>query len=420
MKQLRTLVAAFATIVMLTSGVLAASIPLPGQSGAPYAPPYDPSALGSYLQLTLQATNQWASGYQPLNYLDNGFMTVQQRGTGTATCGGTSGPASTAYGADRWACEVNVGSQQGRQTPVTSASGVTFAPSVANMTSLFRNANALTQPICLEQEIETARFTQLQGRPVILSAWLAANTGAPSGVTATFYLWTGTSTNEGLGASTIFGSAIGMTASPALTPAMTGIATAGSYTTPALTTTATRYSSAPILVPTTATEGVAAICWTPGAETAGSTDGILIGAAQLEEAEGTQTTAGRIERVPAAEDLARSQRFFWQITDPAATVEVPSACFVTAANTTVKCGVWLPQPMIAAPITTASGATASFGIVVTAGSAGTCTALNATASSNTTRSIGVTCTTGGTIALGSATPLIGAATTQTLSASADF
>lgn len=411
--KLRSLIAALTVGLLATVGLHAASLPsIPG--------PYDPSQLGAYLNQVIQSVNQYASGYQPLNYIDNAFMTVQQRGTGTATCGGTSGPTSTAYGADRWACDVNVGSQQGRQAPVTSATGVTFAPSVANMTSLWRNANALTQPICLEQEIETSRFTQLQGRPVILSSWVAANTGAPSGVTATFYLWTGTGTNEGLGASTIFGSAVGMTASPALTPALTGLVTAGSYTTPALTVTATRYSSGPIPVPTNATEGVMAICWTPGAETAGSTDGILIGAAQLEEAEGTQTTAGRIERVPAAEDLARSQRFFWQITDTAATTEIPSSCFVTTANTTVKCGVWLPQQMAAVPATTASGATASFGVIATAGTAGTCTALNATASSNTTRSIGVTCTTGATIALGSATPLIGAATTQTLSASADF
>lgn len=404
--------------VLLTSQTFAASMPtnpIPG-----IVPPLDPSGLIGYFQAMANNINAYASSYQPLNYLDNAALVVQQRGTSAVTCGGTSGPASTAYSADRWACEVNVGSQQGRMSTVTSASGVTFAPGVPIMESLYRNANALTQPISGEQEIESSRFTLLQGRAVIPSCWVAANTGAPSGVTATIHIFTGTSTNEGLGASTVFGSAVGMTASPALTPAMTGIATAGSYTTPALTTTATRYSGGPIVIPTTATEGVFEIDWTPGAETAGTTDGILFGSCQLEEADPAQLTAGRFQRVPAAEDLARSERYFWQITDPAATVEVPSACFVTAANTTVKCGVWLPQPMIAAPITTASGATASFGIVVTAGSAGTCTALNATASSNTTRSIGVTCTTGGTIALGSATPLIGAGTSQTLSASADF
>lgn len=403
--------------VALNSQVMAASIPVWPQAGAPIVPPLDPSNLFSYLNTVMGTVNQFTSGYQPLNFLDNGALTVQQRGTAAATCGGTSGPPSTAYGPDRWACEVNVGSQQGRLSIVTSASGVTFAPAFANMASLFRNANALTQPICMEQEIETARFTQLQGRGVILSAWLAANAGAPTGVTATMYLFTGTGTDEGLGS---LRSAVGMTASPALTPALTGLATAGSFTTPALTTTATRYSSGQIAVPATATEGVFAVCWTPAAETAGTTDGILLTGLQMEQADPTQTTAGRFQVVPSAEDLARSERFFWQITDTAATTEIPSGCFVTAANTTVKCGVWLPQQMQAIPVTTASGATASFGIIVTAGTAGTCTALNATASSNTTRSIGVTCTTGGTIALGSATPLIGAATTQTLSASADY
>lgn len=406
--------------LLLASGAMAASIPLPGQPGAPVNPPYDPSNLGSYLYQVIQGANQWASGYQPLNLLDNGAMVVNQRTAAERQGGTTSGPAATNYCADRWAADANVTSGAIYCNELTSSTGVTFAPGFPNMVSLYRKTGALTQPGCLEQEIETARMTQLQGRGVILSGYFAANTGAPSGVTATFYLWTGTGTNEGLGASTVYGSAIGMTASPALTPALTGLATAGSYTTPALTTTATRYSSAPIQVPLTATESIVAVCFTPGTETFGTTDGILITGMQAEEADAAQTTAGRFERVPSAEDLARSQRFFWLITDTAATTEIPSACFVTTANTTVKCGVWLPQQMAAVPITTASGATASFGIVVTAGTAGTCTALNATASSNTTRSIGVTCTTGGTIALGSATPLIGAATTQTLSASADF
>jgi hypothetical protein len=299
---------------------------------------------------------------------------------------------------------------------VTSASGSTFAPGFLNMVSLYRNSGALTQPICLEQQIESALFNKLQGRSVILSAWLANNAVVPSGNAATFYLWTGTVADEGLGS---LRSAVGMTTSPALTPALTGLATAGSFTTAALTRTATRYSSTQIAVPTTAIEGIVAICWTPGTETAGTNNGILITGVQMEEADPNQTSAGRFVRTSEAEEVARAQRFFWQITDPAATVEIPSACFVTAANTTVKCGVWLPQPMAIAPVTAISTST-SFGIVVTAGTAGTCTALAATASSNSTKSIGVTCTTGGTIALGSATPLIGAATVGTLNASADY
>jgi hypothetical protein len=75
--------------------------------------------------------------------------------------------------------------------------------------------------------------------------------------------------------------------------------------------------------------------------------------------------------------------------------------------------------MRAVPTTTVGTAT-SFGILLTAGTAGTCTTLAASASSNTTQQIGLTCTTGGTIALGTGTMLIGAATGGTLSASADY
>ena len=75
--------------------------------------------------------------------------------------------------------------------------------------------------------------------------------------------------------------------------------------------------------------------------------------------------------------------------------------------------------MRAVPVTTVGTAT-SFGVWLTAGTAGTCTTLAAAASSNTTQAIGLTCTTGGTIALGTGTALIGAATGGILSASADF
>lgn len=70
--------------------------------------------------------------------------------------------------------------------------------------------------------------------------------------------------------------------------------------------------------------------------------------------------------------------------------------------------------------TTAVSTATSFGIWLTAGTAGTCTTLAATASSNGVNQIGLTCTTGGTIALGTGTNLIGAATAGTISAFADY
>ena len=343
--------------------------------------------------------NSSASGYQPLNFLDNAAMNINQRGAAARAGGATSGPLTTNYGPDRWAVDTNVTSGVGYSNEVTSASGVTFAPGFPNMVSVYRNSGALTQPICLEQEIKSARFTYLQGRPVILSAYIAKNALPAAGTTATFYLWTGTGTDEGLGA---LRGAVGMTASPALTPALTGLATAGSYTTPALTATATRYSSAPIAVPATATEGVFAICWTPGAETAGATDGILVTGAQLEQADVNQTTAGRFERVSYAEDLLRSQRYYAQWDDSKAnTFQLPGTCTEITSGTTAACNLMLPAPQdLAAPISAVATAT-SFGMTKVAdGTAEACSTLAVVASSNNPQSIGLTCAASETAAVG--------------------
>jgi hypothetical protein len=254
-----------------------------------------------------------------------------------------------------------------------------------------------------------------------MSCWVGNNAVVPAGNTVTFHLFTGTGTNEGLGASTVYGSAVGLTASPALTPALTGLATTGTFTTPALTTTMTRYSSGPIAVPTTAKEGIFELDWTPGAETAGSTNGIVVQGCQLEIADPGQTTASAFEFLPPQVELARAQRFRYVVADLANTFAYSSNCNVTTANSTVKCWLNLPVTMAGTPQATVATAT-SFGIWLTAGTAGTCTTLAAAASASTTNALGLTCTTGGTIALGTGTMLIGATNTaaNTILASADF
>jgi hypothetical protein len=385
--------------VALTSQAMAASIPVWPMAGAPIAPPLDPSNLFSYLNTVMGAVNQFASGYQPHNYLYNGAFLVNQRGTGIATGGTTSGPTVTANASDRWAIESNVTSATPRGQVVTSVTGTTLAPAFANALSLYRNSGALTQPVCAEQFIKSAEFTQLQGRPVILSAWLANNAVVPAGNAATFYLFTGTGTDEGLGS---LRAAVGMTASPALTPALAGIATAGSYTTPALTLVSTRYSSPQIAVPATATEGIFAICWTPGAETAGTNNGIVIQGAQLEEADPNQTTAGRFERVTYAQELARDQHFYAQWADNlAATFTVPYTCTETTSGTTATCLLMLPQPQdLAAPVAAVATAT-SFGMTKVAdGTAEACTTLAVVASTSTPQTVKLTCAASETAAVG--------------------
>lgn len=395
---------------------------LAGPAGAANLPlfntPLDPSQAQATANTIIQSVNQNASGYQPLNYLDNGEMIITQRGAAERVGGTTSGPAVTNYCADRWAVDTNVTSGAGYCNEVTSASGVTFAASLPNMISVYRKTGALTQPVCLEQEIKSARFIQLQSKPVILSAWVAQN-AAFSG-TATFYLWTGTGTDEGLGA---LRGAVGMTASPALTPALTGLATAGSYTTPALTSTATRYSSPPITVPATATEGVFAICFTP-AGTAGTTNGILASGAQLEEADPNQTSAGRFYHRSYAEDLLASQRYYMQWSDNlAATFTLPGTCTETSSGASAACTLLLPVAQdLAAPISAVATAT-SFGMTKAAdGTAEGCTTLAVVSSSNNPQSVKLTCAVSETAAVGTMHLMLYANTgaANTITVNSDF
>src|SRR5262249_23642689 len=140
----------------------------------------------------------YSSGFSSKNYLDNGAAFVTQRGTAEATGSSTAGCAVTAYVADRWCIDTNVTSGAGFGQVKTSSP--TPPLGFQNVINVYRKTGALTQPVCLMQEIESARFTQLQGKPVILSAYIAALAGAPTGMVVTGYLITGTGSNEGLGA----------------------------------------------------------------------------------------------------------------------------------------------------------------------------------------------------------------------------
>lgn len=385
----------------------------------------DPSQLQAVVNGVVNSINNGIPGYSDVNadqnYLDNGAMLVNQRGAAERVGGTTSGPTDAEYGPDRWAVDTNVTSGAGYSNEVTSASGVTFAPGFTNMVSVYRKTGALTQPVCLEQEIKSSVFSELAGRSAILSAYIAKNAGAASAATAKFYLWTGTGTDEGLG---VLRGAVGMTASTALTPALTGLATAGSYTTPALTVTATRYSSAPIPVASTATEGVFAICFTPGAETAGTTDGILVTGAQLEGAAPKQTTAGNFNRVPYSTDLARAQRYFAEWSDsPAATFTLPGTCTEVSSGATAACTLMLPQPQdLAAPVDAVATAT-SFGMTKVAdGTAEACTTLAVVSSSNNPQSVKLTCAVSETAAVGTMHLMLYAATgaANTITVNSDF
>ena len=204
----------------LTAGLVAAAFVLPATSQAASIPfvtgPWDPSnALGtinSWINNSLQPSEGlFVPLATPRNLLDNGAGFVQQRGTGTVTCGTTSGPGETAYGADRWACDSNMASAAGRMVPGQTTSP-TPPPGFSYQTQVYRTSGSLPQPICAEQEVPTWKAVQAAGQQVDFSVYATAlgNMIADNAGAFNLYVITGTTSGgaDGLGTGR---SAVGMT-----------------------------------------------------------------------------------------------------------------------------------------------------------------------------------------------------------------
>ena len=343
----------------------------------------------------------------PRNYLDNGSLNVQQRGTGTITCGTTSGVPSSAYGPDRWGCDANVASGAGRTAIVTTAS--LLPAGFASVNTVFRTSGALTQPICQIQEIPTAKATALQGKTVTFSFYAAALAGlsADNGNLITASIITGTGSDQGLGT---------MTASPAITPAWTGVASPVSQQVITITTTPTRYSVTGV-IGSAVTEAAVAVCFTPTATGAGATDGFSDTGLQLEVA----PSASPYEFHDIAFDTMVAQRYFAILTEPAASVSVP--VFGAAASGTVcNASYGFQVPMRTAPMFAALGTalSASTWKLYAAGvAAALATTFIVTNTANTTYGASMTITSSGMTA-GQACNLLGANGGSILSWSADF
>lgn len=350
------------------------------------------------------------SGF-PKNSLDNGSLNVQQRGTGIITCGTTTIP-STAYGPDRFGCNANVTSGAGRMQLVTTAA--LLPTGLANTNNVYRTSGALTQPVCMMQELSTYESQALAGKTVTLSFYATALAGlnADTGNVITASIFTGTGAEQGFGT---------FTASPAITPAWTGLATPVNQTPITITTTPTRYWVTGV-IPATATEVAAAICFTPTATGAGVTDGFSATGIQLEVAPSPTAYEFHVYSY----DLARAQRYFYRITESATVLNIRAPCTMSTSSI-ANCLIAFPQVMRAIPTMTytagfeASATTASTSATV-------CTALTTsptlTGNSASTTAVLVDCAssagfgaagTGGwlwDIGTGSATGVI--------SASADF
>ena len=373
----------------------------------------EPSQINSTLNGIINSLNSnvnpanFAAPSSPRNLLDNGAMAISQRGTGTVTCAVAAGLIAINHTADRWGCSGNVTSGQGQAAVITASpappTGFTQAVKV------WRNSAALTQPICLIQEIPTLSSVAAQGQVVTLSAYIAGLAGlvADNGGVVNMTVITGTTADEGLGT---------MTASPAITPAWTGLATVA---TQAFTvTTAFSRVSMNAQIGATAKEVGVEICFTPTATGSGATDGFAVTGAQLE----IGNTPSAFEFKNVAQELAIAQRYFVQWTDNlAATFSLPGTCFETSSGATAACTLILPQTMRTTPTSVVLTAT-SFGMTKAAdGTAGACSTLAVISSGSSPNSVGLTCALSETAAVGTGHRMIYANSgANTLTVSADF
>jgi hypothetical protein len=300
----------------------------------------EPSQLQSCLnQLIAQLnggtyTQSLAEFNNPRNVVDNGAFDVQQRGTGARTCATTSTPTSAAYAADRWFCDVNVTSGAGQLTVITTTPSP--PPGFAQSMKLVRNSGALLQPQCVWQVLPTARAVSLQGQQVVFSIYEQALAGLATdqGSTAQSFnmvVIAGTSADE---------SPTTWTASPAITPAWTGLTTLVNTNFPTPTAPAWARYQTTAAVPINAKELAVGICFTPIGATSGATDGIAFVGAQLEQG----SIASPFEFRAASLVLAEAQRFFLRYNE-INTVAAVQFGGGTALGTTTTCSIAIPFPV---------------------------------------------------------------------------
>lgn len=341
----------------------------------------------------------------PRNLVENGSMQVQQRGTTARTCGTTS-VAATAYSVDRWVCDVNVGSGAGTATPLTSS----LPPGFRGGVSLLRASGSLTQPQCIEQELPASVVAAIAGKSVVASAYLKdMGSLTATGKIVTVRLFSGTTADEGI---------VGVTptASPATTPAWTGLATNGSanFT---VTSAWARYTATPIFIPAAALELGIQFCTTPvGASVAN--DGFSLTGVQLEVSNGS---ASAFESRPYQSELVAAQRYFWTLTEPAA--DVCQGSGYTTATTAARISIPNPITMRIAPTVASIGATlatTTWKVEDAATPVVLATPFLATFTANTVDNITLTATTAGSLTVGRGVLLCGAGGGGILGVSAEF
>jgi len=387
-----------------------ATIPLTGNETIPADTQLSGGQAPQSIAITTgQLANYAAASALPRNALVNGSMTVWQRGTGTsADIAGTA-----TYWADRWA-SIGGASSAINVSRQTGASDIAAGFS-ASQRFQRKAANADTDPICVGQVLESANSYRFQGQKAEFTFWAksGANFSAASGnITVTIATGTGA---DGSAANFFPGSWTGYAAAIAQPVA--------------ISTTMTRYAFA-ASIPASAVQVGVKICYTP-VGTAGANDWFEFTGAQLAVnpgatagyaglASGTMPLA--YDYRSAEQELAAAQRYYWNITEPAATVMVGSAGKV-ATTTTCQVTVPLPTPMRIAPTLAFSG-TALTTTTWTVAHAATATALAtpflAVLGANTVSQLNMTATVASGLTVGQACVLNGAAGGSIMGATAEL
>lgn len=310
----------------------------------------------------------------PRNLLDNGGFAVQQEGTGTKTCATTSAPAVTTISADRWTCDANVTSGAGRAAAITTG----LPTGATGGVKVWRNSGALLQPITLLQEIATANATQAAGKSVVLSFSAEALAGlkADNGSVITATIIYGTGTDETF--------SVGWTASPAITPAWTGVTVLQS-TSFTVTTSWANYQTPVINVPATATEIGVIFSFTPTATGAGTTDGFAVTNAQLE----IGASASPFEIHPYAYDLNVAYRYLYKVTEGAAFAS-RGVCEIDTTSIAL-CYLQFPQTMLVAPTMSYATGFSALNVATAVACTGLTTAAVPTGNAATTLGVMMNC-----------------------------
>jgi hypothetical protein len=304
------------------------------------------------------------------NLIDGGDFGINpfQRGTLTSTIA-----ATPTYTADRWNVVAGAASNlTAQQIPMTP--GTAGAPGMFNASlSINRpTANAVVLPVVVSQLMETVDTYRLRGQQVTLSFWALANAAFSSvGSALNVGLAIGTGTNEGIGTLTtlflggVTGGGTAWTGFLPIAPTsaqlrsgqvvinpqttwVTGTPFVNAVTQP-ISTLWTRYQVT-FTVPLTATELGVYFGYTPVGTTATTTDGFQLAGVQLE----IGPYASPFEELPLSLTLARAYRYFWKITEPAASVAVAGGGVAyTTSNGNI--GIPLPVTMRGNPAVTFAG-----------------------------------------------------------------